>query len=55
MAKKKALGRGFDSLIPTKINKELDPTAELDEAVSRVTELLIKDIHPNLEQPRSVV
>lgn len=45
---KQSLGRGFDSLIP----KDLDP-ALLGEDKHRVQKVLINDIIPNQEQPRS--
>lgn len=47
MAKKQALGRGFDALIP----KDLDKTI-LEEDKSRVQKVLISDIVPNPDQPR---
>ena len=47
MAKKQALGRGFDALIP----KDLDRTI-LEEDKNRVQKILIRDITPNPEQPR---
>ena len=47
MAKKQALGRGFDALIP----KDLDRTI-LEEDKSRVQKILISDIVPNPGQPR---
>lgn len=48
MSAKKALGRGFDSLIP----KDLDKTI-LEEDKHRVQKILITDIVPNPDQPRS--
>lgn len=47
MAKKKSLGRGFDSLIP----KDLDDSI-LGEDKHRVQKILISDIVPNPHQPR---
>jgi len=47
MAKKQALGRGFDILIP----KDIDQTI-LEEDKHRVQKILINDIVPNPEQPR---
>ena len=47
------LGKGFDSLIPTDlINEEFDPTADEDESVSKLIEVKITEIVPDLEQPR---
>lgn len=48
MSAKQALGRGFDSLIPTDLDKSI-----LDEDKHRVQKLLIQDIIPNPKQPRS--
>lgn len=52
MSKRKGLGRGFDSLIPTEIEREFDPTSEVDDSVSRTQNVLIEDIKPNPNQPR---
>lgn len=54
-AKSKGLGRGFGSLIPTDIIKnEFDPTRDHDAGKSSPAEVLIQDITPGDEQPRSV-
>ncbi|MBI4034400.1 ParB/RepB/Spo0J family partition protein [Candidatus Saccharibacteria bacterium] len=45
--KRQALGRGFDSLIPTELDRSI-----LDEDKSRVQKILITDIVPNPAQPR---
>lgn len=47
MAKKPALGRGLDALIPQDVNVEI-----FDEDKNRVQKLLISDITPNPDQPR---
>jgi ParB family transcriptional regulator, chromosome partitioning protein len=47
MAKKQALGRGFDALIP----KDLDDSILMEDK-HRVQKVLIADIVPNPEQPR---
>lgn len=52
MTQKRRLGRGFDSLIPTQIDQQFDPTSEADAQVSRTQNVLISDIKPNPEQPR---
>ena len=47
------LGKGFDSLIPTDlIDDEFDPTADEDESVSKLVEVEVTKIVPDLEQPR---
>ena len=47
------LGKGFDSLIPTElVDEDFDPTATEDEKVSKLIELDITKIVPDLEQPR---
>ena len=47
------LGKGFDSLIPTDlVDEDFDPTALEDEKVSKLVELKIVDIVPDLDQPR---
>ena len=49
----KGLGRGFASLIPTElVDDEFDPTAEVDEKISRLEDLKIEEIEPDPEQPR---
>ncbi|HXY18039.1 MAG TPA: ParB/RepB/Spo0J family partition protein, partial [Candidatus Nitrosopolaris sp.] len=47
MAKKQALGRGFEALIP----KDFDASM-LEEDKHRVQKILIQDISPNPQQPR---
>ena len=53
MAKRGGLGKGLDSLISKKIDKEIaqkvDPGSE---TVSRETMLLISEVEPNRDQPR---
>ena len=53
MAKRGGLGKGLDSLISKKIDKEIaqkvDPGSE---NVSRETMLLISEVEPNRDQPR---
>jgi ParB family chromosome partitioning protein len=52
-AKKKALGRGFESLIPTELfDEEFDPTSRQDERVSRLIKVKLNLIEPNTDQPR---
>ena len=47
------LGKGFDSLIPTDlVDEDFDPTASEDDKVSKLVELSIAEIVPDLEQPR---
>lgn len=47
------LGKGFDSLIPTDlVDEDFDPTAGEDEKVSRLIEVKIVEVVPDLEQPR---
>ncbi len=47
------LGKGFDSLIPTDlVNEEFDPTADEDVNVSKLIEVKITEIEPDMEQPR---
>ena len=51
--KKKALGRGFESLIPTELfDEEFDPTSRQDEIVSQLVKLKLSSITPNVDQPR---
>jgi ParB family chromosome partitioning protein len=50
--KKRGLGKGFESLIPSYIEQEFDPTLEVDRALSRTQNVLISDITPNPNQPR---
>lgn len=53
MAQKKGLGRSFDSLLPTElISEALDPTAEVDEKISQLTQIDISRIFPDENQPR---
>ncbi len=47
MAKKQSLGRGFDSLIPTQLDRSI-----MEEDNHRVQKILVQDIVPNPEQPR---
>ena len=50
-----ALGRGFESLIPTDLDlveDEFDPTAEEDEKISKLVEIEIVKIVRDEEQPR---
>ena len=48
-----ALGRGFESLIPTElIDEEFDPTAPEDEKVSELKKIPIEEIERDEEQPR---
>lgn len=49
----KALGRGFESLIPTELfDEEFDPTAVEDEKVSKLVELKLDEVIRDEEQPR---
>ena len=49
----KGLGRGLDSLIPIElVENEFDPTAEVDEKISRLKSLKITDVEPDPDQPR---
>ena len=47
MSKQFGLGRGFDSLIPTEVDKSL-----LEDDSNRIQKLLITDVFPNADQPR---
>lgn len=48
-----ALGRGFESLIPTELfDEEFDPTNEEDEKVSELREVNIDEVVPDEEQAR---
>lgn len=58
---KRGLGRGFDALIPTEIEVEFDPTAEVVKtpdggdkrvAADEVIKLNVADVKPNPHQPR---
>lgn len=50
---KNALGRGFESLIPTDVLDEtFDPTLASDEQISELRYIKLEDIEPNPEQPR---
>jgi ParB family chromosome partitioning protein len=52
-AMKKALGRGFESLIPVDLlDDSFDPTAQQDEKVSELQELRLNQIHADPDQPR---
>lgn len=49
----RGLGRGFDALIPTQLlNEEFDPTSREDEQISKLRQLKITQIVPNIDQPR---
>ncbi|MFV0485452.1 MAG: ParB/RepB/Spo0J family partition protein [Candidatus Saccharimonadales bacterium] len=51
----RGLGRGFEALIPTElVDDEFDPTAEVDEKISKLQDLEIDTIEPDAEQPRRV-
>lgn len=51
--KKQALGRGFDSLIPSDLlDESFDPTANQDQRVSDLRTIAIDRIQANAEQPR---
>lgn len=53
MSERHGLGRGFESLIPTEsFDEEFDLTATEDEKLSKLTELNIKDIVRDEDQPR---
>ncbi len=52
-AKKMALGRGFDSLIPSDLlDESFDPTAGQDQKVSDLRNVAIDQIHADPDQPR---
>ncbi|HSW92690.1 MAG TPA: ParB/RepB/Spo0J family partition protein, partial [Patescibacteria group bacterium] len=52
-AKKKGLGRGFESLIPTELfDESFDPTAEQDERVSDLRHIKLSEIVADPDQPR---
>ena len=49
----RGLGRGFEALIPTElVDDEFDPTAEVDEKISKLQELEVDAIEPDADQPR---
>lgn len=53
---KKALGRGFESLIPTDVLDEtFDPTVESDEHISELRYIKLSEIQPNPDQPRKTI
>lgn len=53
MAAKKALGRGFDSLIPSELfDESFDPTAGQDEQVSDLRTIKLSEVNADPEQPR---
>lgn len=53
MAAKRALGRSFDSLLPTEtLDEAFDPTAYQDEKVSQLKQLSVGEIEPDPNQPR---
>ena len=51
---KKGLGRGFSSLIPTEmlIDDEFDPSLGVDEKISKLVDIPLKEIMPDPDQPR---
>ena len=52
-AKKKGLGRGFESLIPTELfDESFDPTAEQDDRVSDLRHIKLSEIIADPDQPR---
>ena len=52
-SKKKGLGRGFASLIPTELlDESFDPTAAQDERVSDLRNIKLDEIVPDPDQPR---
>lgn len=52
-AKKQALGRGFESLIPSDLlDESFDPTASQDQKVSDLRVVAIEQIYANPDQPR---
>lgn len=52
-SKKKGLGRGFDSLIPTELlDESFDPTAAQDGQVSELRHIKLAEIEANKDQPR---
>lgn len=52
--KKSALGRGFESLLPTELfDEEFDPTSQQDEQVSQLLELKLNKIVVDPDQPRN--
>ncbi|MBR0480414.1 ParB/RepB/Spo0J family partition protein [Candidatus Saccharibacteria bacterium] len=46
------LGRGFESLIPTELSEDFDPTIDDDKAVSKLKELDVDEIVRDESQPR---
>jgi ParB family chromosome partitioning protein len=49
----KGLGRGFEALIPTElVDDEFDPTADVDERVSKLQDLPIDEVEADAGQPR---
>ncbi len=52
-ARKKGLGRGFDSLIPTDLlDESFDPTAKQDERISDLRNIKLSEIVADPDQPR---
>lgn len=52
-AKKSALGRGFETLLPTEFfDEEFDPTSKQDEKISSLLELELDKIEADADQPR---
>ena len=49
--KKRGLGRGFDSLIPTTIEEEFDVTAQADESGKRTSNDMLREVSPSLVDP----
>ena len=50
--KKRGLGRGFDSLIPTQIvEEEFDVTAKVDESGNRISAETVREVDPGLVDP----
>ena len=46
------LGRGFESLIPTELSEDFDPTIDDDKAVSQLKELPLEEVVRDENQPR---
>ena len=50
---KRALGRGFESLIPTELfDESFDPTSEQDATLTVYREVQLDQIEPDPDQPR---
>ena len=53
MAAKKGLGKGLDSLISNRLDRDMKESVQKkDEKVSRETMLPINKVEPNKDQPR---